>query len=68
MGILGSSYLDKGFYEEDCSGGLTRITDKMEISQASRKGTLYEHDGYGLTKVNDDKLIDTYLNNIRNVR
>lgn len=63
MSMFFRNWLDEGFYEEDSRGDLTRLEDPAEIHEAKRAGTLYEHDGMGLTKVNeyDDIDIDATL-------
>lgn len=53
MSILGSSWLEEGYYEQDSYGDKTRLTTKEEIKNAFMEGKLYHHDGYGLTKIED---------------
>jgi len=54
MSLLFRNWLDEGYYVEDGYGDLTQITDPDEIRNAKKSGTLYEHDGMCMTKVNKD--------------
>jgi hypothetical protein len=53
MAILGSKWLEEGYYEMDEYGDKTRLTSKEEINQAFKDNKLYYTDGsgYGLDKV-----------------
>jgi len=54
MGLLFSNWLEEGFYEEDGYGDLTRIKDPDKIHKAKKEGRLFEHDGMGMCKVNEE--------------
>lgn len=58
MGILFRNWLEEGYYEEDESGDLTRLTSKSDIKAAAEKGTLYEHDGMGISRASTYKSED----------
>jgi hypothetical protein len=50
MGMLFRNWLEEGFYEEDEMGDLTRIDEPRQIREAANRGTLYHHDGMGMSK------------------
>jgi hypothetical protein len=50
MGLLFRNWLEEGYYEEDEMGDLTKIEDPRQIREAANKGTLFHHDGMGMTK------------------
>jgi hypothetical protein len=56
MGMLFRNWLDEGFYEEDSMGDLTRLTDPREIRRAEAEGTLFVHDGMGLSKATPEDI------------
>lgn len=49
MSLLFRNWLDEGFYEEDEMGDLTKLESPEDIFRAARSGTLYEHDGMGMS-------------------
>ena len=61
MSILGSSYMAEGYYVDDGMGGLTIVTDLIEINKKRKEGTLYYHDGYSLNKE-----IDVFIKKFKN--
>lgn len=61
MGLMFRSYLEEGYYEEDGMGGLSKIEDPREISNALSKGTLFENDGYATTKVPEETKLHQIL-------
>ncbi len=61
MGLLFRNWLEEGYYEEDSMGELTKLEDPADILRAQNEGNLYQHDGMGMTKVNDDEIIDLKL-------
>ena len=58
MSLLFRNWLDKGYYEEDSWGDLTRLEDPADIHRAKKAGTLYENDGMATTKVPEDAKLD----------
>ena len=53
MGLLFRNWLEEGFYEEDSLGDLTRLYKTEDILDAYNNNCLYQHDGLGLSKVNN---------------
>lgn len=60
MSMFFRNWLDKGYYEEDSWGELTRLDNVADIQAAASKGTLFEHDGMGMTKVYNLTIISNY--------
>lgn len=60
MSMLFRNWLDEGYYEEDSWGDLTRLDNVDDIQAAAARGTLYEHDGMGMTKVHNLIIISNY--------
>ena len=58
MSMFFRSWLEEGYYSEDSSGDLTKLTDTKDINEARKSGTLYERDGYSMNKVDDGNDID----------
>lgn len=58
MGMLFRNWLDEGFYEDDGYGDLTKLEDPIEIYRAKKSGSLYHHDGMGVSKVDKYDEID----------
>jgi len=57
MGLLFRNWLEEGYYEDDGTGDLTRITEPDDILEAQKNGRLYENDGMSTTKVYEDEEI-----------
>jgi hypothetical protein len=60
MSILGSNWLPEGYYEDD-GYGYTKVEDPERIRELQREGKLFEHDGMGMGRVeNNDELSITH--------
>ena len=57
MSLLFRNWLEEGYYEEDGMGELTKVEDPAKIHELLKEGRLYEHDGMGMTKVNENDII-----------
>lgn len=55
--------MEEGFYEEDEMGDLNRLSDGKQIKEAVSKGSLYHHDGLGMSKCDDPYSIIQSTNN-----
>jgi hypothetical protein len=53
MAMIGSNWLQEGYYEVNQDGERTRLISKEEINQALKDNKLYYTDGsgYGLDKI-----------------
>jgi hypothetical protein len=60
MGILFRNWLEEGFYEEDGWGDLTKIDEPRRIREAANSGTLYHHDGMGMSKTDSPEEIHNF--------
>jgi len=58
MSILGSSWKAEGYYEDDGYGDMMFVDDPERIKELHKNGELYEHDGFGMSKVDNNQEIN----------
>lgn len=56
MSILGSSWREAGYYEDD-GYEYTKVDDPQKIRELKGEGRLYIHDGMSMSKVNKCDII-----------